>query len=122
MPNAFAFLLLLQLAGEAASRFGGLTLPGPVIGLALALVWLMAGIPLPARTKDAADGLIAHLSLLFVPAGVGVVQLIEKVAGEAGRLGIVLALSTAITMAATALTFRYVAARTVNPGAPGANP
>ena len=49
-------------------------IPGPVVGMVLLLVVLL--IRRPERTAGvvrAADGLLRHLQLLFIPAGAGIV-------------------------------------------------
>ena len=109
MLHAFAILLSLQLAGEAIVRAFGSPLPGPVIGLALLFVWLVARIPLPQATHDTADGILKHLSLLFVPAGVGVVQQLPLLGEEGWKLLLVILISIALSLAATAITFAAIA-------------
>jgi holin-like protein len=75
-------LLACQLAGEVLARVTGLPVPGPILGLVLLFVGLtLHGRPDP-RLEESADGLLAHLSLLFVPAGVGVVQYLPLLASE----------------------------------------
>ena len=74
MLPGLVVLLLCQLAGELAVRLTGAPLPGPVAGMLLLVVVLAVRRPSPdAPVLQAADGLLAHLQLLFVPAGVGVV-------------------------------------------------
>jgi holin-like protein len=109
MLHAFAILLCLQLAGEAIVRAAGSPLPGPVIGLALLFVWLLARIPLPQSTHETADGILKHLSLLFVPAGVGVVQQLPLLGEEGWKLLLVILVSIAFSLAATAVTFAALA-------------
>jgi len=72
MIRNIAILLVFQLLGETLARGAGLSVPGPVIGLGALFLTLLAVPNLAARMRDTADGLLAHLSLLFVPAGVGV--------------------------------------------------
>ena len=76
-------LILLQFFGEGIARITGLPIPGPVIGLATlagtALVWPK----LLELIAPAADALLRHLSLLFIPAGVGILQHIGLVSAEA---------------------------------------
>lgn len=48
-----------------------LPVPGPVVGMMLLLALMLMRAPLPAMVEETADGLLKHLSLLFVPAGVG---------------------------------------------------
>lgn len=109
MLNAIALLLACQLAGETLAHFLFLPLPGPVIGMVLLLAALMLRAPLPEATASTADGLLKHLSMLFVPAGVGVVQQLDLLGEEGGRLLAVIAISTIFALAVTALTFAGVA-------------
>lgn len=82
-----------------------LTVPGPVVGMLLLAVLMLVKAPLPRELGATVDGLLNHLSLLFVPAGVGVVQHFDRLRGEGLRLLAVVVLSTAITLAVTALVF-----------------
>lgn len=67
-------LLLCQLAGEALVRVTGAPLPGPVAGMLLLLAVLALRRPdESAPVLRAADGLLTHLQLLFVPVGVGII-------------------------------------------------
>ncbi len=72
MIRNIAILLVFQLGGEMLARGVELSIPGPVIGLGALFVTLLAMPGLAERMRDTANGLLAHLSLLFVPAGVGV--------------------------------------------------
>ena len=95
--------------GEVLARALGLPLPGPVVGLLLLLAGLaVRGRAGPALTETA-DGLLRHLALLFVPAGVGVVT--QRDALEADWLAITVAIlvSTALGLAATMAVFRRLA-------------
>jgi holin-like protein len=109
MLPALATLLLCQLAGEAVVHVAALPIPGPVVGMVLLFGLLLIRAPLPAATGDTADGMLNHLSLLFVPAGVGVVQHLELIGGEGVRLLVIIVLSTVIALAVTALVFAAVA-------------
>jgi holin-like protein len=109
MLAALAALLVCQLAGEALVRLGALPVPGPVAGMVLLFALLLARAPLPQDTGDTADGLLRHLSLLFVPAGVGVVQHLDRLGSDGVRLVLVVVLATVVTLAVTALTFEWLA-------------
>jgi holin-like protein len=109
MLPALATLLLCQLAGEAIVHVVALPVPGPVVGMTLLFGLLLLRAPLPRATGDTADGILNHLSLLFVPAGVGVVQHLELIGGEGVRLLVIILLSTVIALAVTALVFAAVA-------------
>jgi len=80
-----------------------------VVGMILLFVLMLARAPLPGALGNTADGLLQHLSLLFVPAGVGVVQHLELLSGAGLRLLAVVVLTTLITLAVTALVFAALA-------------
>ncbi len=100
--TGLTWLLVLQSAGELLSRGLSLPFPGPVVGmmlLLLALRWPLVCEPVAA----CANFLLAHLSLLFVPVGVGVMTHLSLVSQYGGRMLVVVVLSTLIGMAVTAL-------------------
>lgn len=109
MIPALALLLCFQLAGEVIARALDLTLPGPVIGMALLLAAMIALPRLGALVREAAQGLLAHLSLLFVPAGVGVVGHLDRLGGDGVAILLAIVVSTVLAIAAGALTFVGVA-------------
>jgi holin-like protein len=91
-----------------------LPLPGPVIGLMLLLLLLLArdrfvvlarGPLQGGGVENASRGLLAHLSLLFVPAGVGVVQKLDLIAAHGIAIVAVLLVSVVVTLVATVATF-----------------
>ena len=103
--RGFAWLLVLQSAGEMLSRGLHLPFPGPVVGLVLLLIAL--NVPLVREPVGAcADFLLSHLSLLFVPVGVGVMTHLDLVSEYGGRMLLVIVLSTWIGLAVTALVLR----------------
>ena len=117
MLASLSLILLCQLIGEAVVRGLGLPLPGPVLGLLLLLTLLLARdrFALLARgplrndgVETASKGLLAHLSLLFVPAGVGVVQKLDLLASHGVAIILILAASVVVTLLVTVLTFRLV--------------
>ncbi|MGP9822471.1 CidA/LrgA family protein [Salinarimonas sp. NSM] len=109
MLHGFVVIVLFQFAGEAAARLAGLPTPGPVVGLA-ALALLAIAFPALLRVVEpTADALLRHLSLLFVPAGVGVLQHLDLLRAELVGLVAVLVVSTLVTMAVTAGVFALLA-------------
>ena len=105
--RGLAWLLLLQSIGELLSRGLSLPFPGPVIGMLLLLValrWPVVREPVAA----CADFLLAHLSLLFVPVGVGVMAHLGLVSQYGGRMLLVIVLSTLIGLAVTVLTLHVL--------------
>ena len=119
------WLLLFQCAGEVVSHLLGLPVPGPVVGMLLLFIALRARNRVPDSIGIAADALAKHLSLLFVPAGVGVMMYFERLAGEWLPIVVALLVSTTVAMAAAALTFAALARRVDAPSpdsAPQAEP
>jgi holin-like protein len=109
MLLGLVLIIALQLAGEVVARGLGLPVPGPVLALgALAVIGAARG-GLPGPIEEAADQLVRHLSLLFVPAGVGVVQHLGLLRTEWVAILATLVVSTIVTMAVTALVFRLLA-------------
>jgi holin-like protein len=117
MIRGFFILLAFQLVGEVLARGLALPAPGPVIGLALLVVAL--GLydrwrPLDEETLAASDvgraarGLLAALPLLFVPAGVGVVQYLGLLREQGLALAAALVISTVATLIATLGVFLLV--------------
>jgi holin-like protein len=103
--RGFAILLLCQSAGEALARLTHAPLPGPVIGLLL--LWALLNVAaLRAPVAAAANALLGHLSLLFVPVGVGVVAHLGLVERFGGRMLAAIVLSTWAGMAVAALVLR----------------
>lgn len=109
MIHALIAILFCQLAGEAAARSLGLPVPGPVLGMVLMLAGLAASARLRDLIRPVAQGLLAHLSLLFVPAGVGVVGHLDRLGGQGAGLILALIASTVLAIAVGALTFAAVA-------------
>jgi putative effector of murein hydrolase LrgA (UPF0299 family) len=98
-------LLLFQLAGEITARALSLPLPGPVLGLAALVLAFLVWPGLARAVQPTANGLLAHLSLLFVPAGVGVVGHLDKLGAQGGPLLLALIGSTVLAIAVGAGVF-----------------
>lgn len=103
--QGLAFLLLMQSMGEALSHFLHLPVPGPVVGMVL-LVLALQWPPVQQAVAPAAGFLLTHLSLLFVPVGVGVMTHLELLSAYGLRLAVVITVSTWVGMAVTALVLR----------------
>jgi holin-like protein len=107
----FTWLLLFQCAGEAIAYVADLPIPGPVLGMAM----LLAALLVRGRGNDSmtvtADGLARHLSLLFVPAGTGVMLHVTRIEAEWVPIVAALAIGTVLALAATAITFQWLLRR-----------
>ena len=91
-----------QLVGELFVTASGLPVPGPVVGMALLFCGLCIHGSIPKNLSVVADALITHLSLLFVPAGVGVMLHIKLIGNELLPISVALVVSTLLTIAVTA--------------------
>lgn len=111
MLRPFVLLVLLQFVGEALARLGGVPVPGPVIGLALLMLMAVAVPWVFREVEETADTILRHLSLLFVPAGIGVLGHLDLLRRELLPIAAVLILSTVATLLATAVTFALLARR-----------
>ena len=109
MIRALALILSCQLVGEVIARALDVPAPGPVLGMAL--LWaLMAASPVLANlVRPVGEGILRHLSLLFVPAGVGVVGHVQTLGPLAVPLTLAIVVSTLLAIAVGAAAFAAVA-------------
>jgi putative effector of murein hydrolase LrgA (UPF0299 family) len=114
MIASLSLILVCQLAGEVIVRGLGLPMPGPVLGLLFLLLLLLArdrfvtfarGPLQGGGVESASRALLANLSLLFVPAGVGVVQKLDLIAAHGIAVAAVLVISVVLTLLVTVATF-----------------
>lgn len=104
--NGITLLLVYQLVGEVTVRLLGVPIPGPVLGMVMLFITLWIRGSAPESVETASTGLLSHLSLLFVPAGVGMMAHFSRIADEWLPITLALLLSTVITMVATALVMQ----------------
>ncbi len=110
MIAALTWLLLYQLTGEILAHVLALPVPGPVIGMALLFLTLVvrgqSERPIPKALQQTASTLLQHLSLLFVPAGTGVMLYLQLIVDEWLPISVALIVSTLGAMTVTALILR----------------
>ena len=111
MLGAITLLLVYQLAGEVIALAFRLPIPGPVIGMLLLFLSLLARGSVSDDMRNTANSLLAHLSLLFVPAGTGIMVHLARVADEWLPIAAALIGSTVLTIAVTALVLRALISR-----------
>jgi holin-like protein len=115
MIQALTLLFLCQLAGEALVRLAGIAFPGPVLGMALLLGLIAANPRTGTGTGTGTDldavaaTILKNLSLLFVPAAVGVIQQADLIAAAWLPIAVTLLASTLLTLVATVVVFRATA-------------
>jgi len=106
MIRTFAILLVFQTLGEGLAYALSLPVPGPVIGMVLLFLYLLADPRAVARLAPAGLELLRHLSLLFVPAGVGIMVHAQRIGDEWLPIAMALVVSTVFSIAVTAWVVR----------------
>ena len=101
--QGMGLLLIYQLAGELSVSLFDIPVPGPVIGMVMLFFTLVVRGSSTKSLDSSSSALLSHLSLLFVPAGVGIMVHFDRIVNEWQAISTALILSTIITMAATAL-------------------
>jgi holin-like protein len=105
--RGFAWLLALQTVGELVVKQWGLTVPGPVLGMVF-LLFALRWPSVQTAVASCAEFLLSHLSLLFVPVGVGVMTHLGIFNDFGWRIAIVLVVSTWVGLTVTALALRWL--------------
>lgn len=108
MLGFLTILLLCQLVGTAIQDASGMPIPGPVIGMFLLFVGLLIRGKVPDELSRVSRGLLDNLSLLFVPAGVGIMQQWTLIGQEWMPISVSVIGSTLITIAITALAMQWL--------------
>jgi putative effector of murein hydrolase LrgA (UPF0299 family) len=119
IPAALFILIACQLAGEALRVVFHLPIPGPVVGMFLLATGLAVSDGRTRREADAvsfsldhtAETLIAHMGLLFVPAGVGIIAEADLLRQEWLPLAAALFGSTLLSLAVTGLVMHKITRR-----------
>lgn len=106
MVPTFTKLLVFQAIGEAISRILSLPIPGPVIGMVCLFIYLMVKEGEATKLVPAASSLLSYLPLFFVPAAVGILVHVQRVASEWLPIVAALVFSTVASIAVTAAVMR----------------
>lgn len=101
MLGYLTVLLVCQLIGEIIVTGFSMPIPGPVLGMALLFLGLVIRRGSPPGLDDFSRGLLQHLGLLFVPAGVGVVLHLQLLADAWLPIAGALLFGTGLTIVVT---------------------
>ncbi|WP_209316387.1 CidA/LrgA family protein [Halomonas salinarum] len=104
----FIILLGCQFLGELVVRGFSIPVPGPVMGMVILLVALLVNGRVPEGLRKTGEGLLNYLTLLFVPAGVGMMVHFELIRADFWIIMVTLIVSTAATLAVTAKVMERV--------------
>lgn len=108
MINTFATLLIFQTLGEGLAYAFSLPIPGPVIGMVLLFCYLLFKRGAAEQLAPTSLEFLRHLSLLFVPAGVGIMAHAQRVASEWLPIAAALVISTAVSLVVTACALKWL--------------
>ncbi|WP_298607205.1 CidA/LrgA family protein [uncultured Thiothrix sp.] len=106
--NGITALLIYQLIGEVLVRWLKLSIPGPVLGMTLLFISLLLYKRVPLALETASAALLSHLSLLFIPAGVGLILYFDALSKEWLPILVTLVASTLISMALIGLSMQQL--------------
>lgn len=108
MINTFATLFIFQTLGEGLAFAFSLPVPGPVIGMLLLFCYLMLRKGVAEQLAPTTLEFLKHLSLLFVPAGVGIMVHAQRVAAEWVPIVAALVISAAVSLVVTAFVLKWL--------------
>jgi len=111
MLNYLTLIFACQLAGEAFVAATGIPVPGPVMGMALLFAGLAIKGSIPKDLDTVSGALLNNLSLLFVPAGTGIMVHLGLLAGDGIAVSVALVVSTVATIAVTGLVMQALTAK-----------
>lgn len=112
MLTWITIIFACQLVGETVVALTGAPLPGPVAGMLLLLALLAIKGGVPDELGSIAGGLLQNLSLLFVPAGTGIIVHLSLLGGDVLPVSVALIVSTLATIAITGLLMQRLSKRT----------
>jgi holin-like protein len=108
MIGYLTLILTCQLIGEAVVGVLGLPVPGPVLGMLILFCGLLIRGGLPPGLAEVGDGLLRSLSLLFVPAGTGVMMHMGLLGEALLPLGLGLVVSSSLAFIVTGLLMKWL--------------
>ncbi|AQZ94454.1 CidA/LrgA family protein [Halopseudomonas phragmitis] len=96
--RGLTWLILFQLLGTGLNALFLPFLPGPIIGMALLVVYLCVRGGVSDSLDLAASGLLKYLPLILVPPAVGVMAYGAEIAADAWAIAITLGLSFILSL------------------------
>jgi len=108
MISGLVQILFFQCLGELISKIVLPSLPGPVIGLVLLLLWLNFKKEVNPSLLLVSDGFSKYLGALFVPAAVGVVLFLPQLKNNALPIIGALVGSVVLTIACSAFALKLL--------------
>jgi holin-like protein len=106
MINTITILLLFQTLGEFLTSVFALPVPGPVLGMMLLFCYLLWKRDTADKLAPDTSQLLTHMSVLFVPAGVGIILHFDRLLAEWLPITVALAVSTAMSIVVTGMVIK----------------
>jgi holin-like protein len=108
MLSYLTVIFACQLLGELLVSATSLPVPGPVCGMAILFAGLLVRGSIPPDLASVGSALLDNLTLLFIPAGVGVMLHAPLIGRDWLAISVSLVVSTALTIAVTALVMTWL--------------
>jgi len=108
MLTYLTLIFSCQLAGELVVGLLGLPLPGPVLGMALLFAFLLWRGAVPEGLEAVSGTLLKYMSLLFVPAGTGVMLHFRLLGENILPIGVAMVVSTLVTIVVTGALMQWL--------------
>lgn len=108
MLHALTPILICQLVGETVAAASGLPVPGPVIGMVLLFLALLIRGRIGDDLERVGGTLLSYLSLLFVPAGVGIITHLGALRSSLIPLATAVIVPTLLTVVISAFLMKWL--------------
>jgi len=108
MLYTLAILMIFQCLGEATVFILKWNIPGSVVGMLLLFFALLASPRLMKKIEESSHHVLKHMSLFFIPAGVGIMVSASGIAQHWLALLLAIVISTLLTLAVTAASMRIL--------------
>jgi len=107
----FAIILGVTLAAEMLHAFLPLPVPASIYGMVLMLVLLTTGLIKLEKVRRAGSFLLEIMPVMFIPAAVGLLEIITDMKGALLPIAGVIVLTTIIVMGVTGRTAQWIIER-----------
>ena len=104
----FAIILGVTLAAELLHAFLPLPVPASIYGMILMLLLLTTGLVKLEKVRRTGGFLLEIMPVMFIPAAVGLLEIIADMKGALLPIAGVIVLTTIIVMAATGRTAQWI--------------
>lgn len=111
MLYGLSIIFFALVSGELLRQLFNLPIPSVVLGMLLLTAWCILRRGAETRLALASEGLLRYLGILFVPAGVGLMELGNKLQTQGVAMLVTIILSTVVTLLVTGLVLNALLSR-----------